>query len=68
MSKRNVRGEDVNGALPWELAIRGSDYELNLLGQNVEASGRMEKALAEAIGSLLLIVALLLGAWVAWSR
>lgn len=54
--------------LPWELEIRGSDYELSALGQDVEASGRMEKALFEAVGSLLLIVALPLGAWVIWSR
>ena len=68
MSRHNADGEDVNGGLPWELAIRGSDYELSILGQDVEASGRTEKALVEAVCSLLLIVALLLSAWVVWSR
>jgi hypothetical protein len=68
MSRRNAGGEDVGDAPPWGWEIRDSDYELSALGQDVDASGRVEKALAEAVGSLLLVVALMLGTWVVWSR
>jgi hypothetical protein len=67
MSRHKAGGEDVNSALPWEFEIRGSDYELSVFGQDVEARGRMEKALVEGVGSLLLIVVLLLSVWVIWS-
>jgi hypothetical protein len=68
MSGSNTGGEQLNGSPPWEFEIPGSDYELSALGQDLEASGRMEKALVEAVDSLLLVVALMLGASVVWSR
>jgi len=69
MKVRSFDDEEPAGAVALprlQLDVRGSDYELSALGQDMDADGCVEQALVEASRTLLLILASFVGAWIVW--
>lgn len=69
MNKRSfdaVETADVGALLKRQLEIRGSDYELNALGQDMDVGGCVGQALVEASRTLVLIIASFVSAWIVW--